>query len=87
MFRIGDKVCIPKTKSVGVPITKCEISRQAEADKLDYLCIVSMRGASRYVVNTLDAFKRRVAYGNHYLKQDLELYIPEEHYIGGIKDV
>ena len=87
MFQVGDKVCIPKTKSTGVPIEDCDVIARAKVNKRDYLYIVSLKGGTRYVINVPEAFEQGVVSGNHYLKQDLELFIPENYYIGGIEDV
>ena len=86
MFKIGDRVRIPKTKSVGVPLLHGKLIRRVNLMGLTYLYIVNIRGAV-YILNSHDQFINGNCEGSHFLEQDMELYDPTEDYIGGIEDV
>ena len=86
MFKVGDKVKIPKTKSTGMPLRSSYLIRDAIRYKLDYLCVVAASEVD-YTINTEDHFIRGHRRGTYFLAKDLELYNPEDHYIGGVTDV
>ena len=88
MFEVGDKVRIPKTKSIGVFITDCLVVRSTKALDLDHLYIIGIKDDGlTFVLNTAATLDVDYVSGGYYLKEDLVLYNPEDHYIGGVVDV
>ena len=88
MFQVGDKVCIPKTKSIGKSLSTSPVVTYAKVAGLDYLCITGYAyGGEGYVLDTLNNFECGVTSGDYFLEQDLVLYNLEDYYIGGVKDV
>ena len=85
MFKIGDKVCIPKTKSVGVSLSRCGVIERAKCLGVTFFCIASVSG-QRYAIDTFNAVRSGSLGGIYFLAKDLELYNPEEDYIGGVVD-
>ena len=79
MFKVGDRVKIPKTKSIGAPFRRSSTIRRAKQVGIEYLTISFIVRESQQDVYVIGDW--------HFLEQDLELYDPTEYYIGGIMDV
>ena len=99
MFKVGDKVCIPETKSVecfvGGFITYGSVKELFEIFTLPLLkSILEERDQEfLYIVGIkdhgyiLDIKSDISGVGWYFLEQDLTPYNPEEDYIGGVVDV
>ena len=83
MFQVGDKVCIPKTKSTGVPLRVSKLIQRATQSNLAYLHITDMH-ESGYILSSKHLL---IGIQGCFSGQDLVLYNPEDHYIGGVVDV
>ncbi len=89
MFKIGDKIKIPKTKSYGDSIVDSNIIKSAINSYQDYLYIANTNN-NNYLIVT-DNIRQinediNLASGDFFLKSDLELYeepfiLPELYYI------
>jgi len=93
MFKNGDKIKIPKTKSYGDSIEDSSIIKLAISKNQDYLYIASTNNSDNYLLVTNDIKEvnkpRELASGDFFLESDLELYeedtyqLPEKWYVEG----
>ena len=73
MFKAGDKVCIPKTKSWGIQLTESTVLKRAKAQGLEYLTVTGSAG-NIIIVNTVIPERYNGIGGDYFLRQDLILY-------------
>ena len=85
MFKVGDKVCVPKTKSIESSYEESSLIAFTRWTNPEYLFVVRVT-PDRYVIHHENPSSGRTT-GDHFLEQDLELYNPEDFYIGGVTDV
>ena len=84
-FKVGDKVYIPKTKSIGGSYDESNVIAFAKREKIEYLYVVRVT-SNRYVIHYDDPRDGKAS-GDYFLEQDLELYRPEDYYVGGVVSV
>lgn len=82
MIKIGDKVKIPKTKSVWGNLESSVCVRDAKKNGQDFMYVRSIKNDGRIAV--ADSKERGVG-GDYFLESDLELYIEEVKEMIGFK--